>query len=209
MESRYFNKANIIDDNGSLVNEETIYTKEAYEYEQGVKNGCKLPATKMLTRQKEIISPTQNSRCHRGNNTSHDSRNYCNDNDDAKLHLNEHITNINDLKAPMVRKIYSPKQQPTICNDRTKKRFFKHFGSAKDTNRKTRIFAASRKVASGPAKVEGSSSSSDETQSYDSCRFISAPDPAPSIHMKVPYFRNRKRSPTNRTTRLYKKCQPK
>ena len=60
MESRYFNKANIIDDNGSLVNEETIYTKEAYEYEQGVTNGCKLPATKMLTRQKEIISPTKN-----------------------------------------------------------------------------------------------------------------------------------------------------
>ena len=200
MESQYYNKTNILDDIGNSVNEEVVSKKEAYEYMRGVNNQCKLQTAKMLTRQKEITSPTtENTRCHLGGNSSNDPL-ICEDEDN--VHFDEHVTNLNDLKAPMVRKIYSQKQQQ-ICNDRNKKRTFKHFASAKDTNRKNRSVAAPRRVASGPAKVDGSSSSSDEGETYDSRRLISAPDPAPSIHMKIPYIRNRKRSPTNRAQKIY------
>ena len=120
-------------------------------------------------------------------------------NEMEKYHYDENVTNLEDLKSQFGQKLYSPRKQTASC-ERAKKRYIKHYGSAKTSNRKSRSIAAPRRVASGPTRAVGSSSSSsDESQERRGCHLISAPDPAPSNSSSVSSIRYRKRSPMERS----------
>ena len=110
---------------------------------------------------------------------------YSKDIDKSSFH--DLATDIKDLRKPLARNLDTQKQH-RIVNDRSKKRVFKHFGSAKNTDRKTRSLAMTRRVASGPAKMDDSSSSSMESTEYETSCLISAPEPAPSDPVTLMYI---------------------
>ena len=199
MESQYFTQSKFLDGLGKIVKDTNMLTKEAYDYIHITKGiaDCHLehPENTFLRQKIGQDGPSQE-------NSGNDScSKYRSDKDEP--HFNENVTDISDLEAPLVRKIYSQKPT-TTSNERSKKRAFRHFGSAKTANRKSRSVAAPRRGQSGPATIGRSSSSSDEEQEYETQRLISAPDPAPPDNTKASFIRNSKRSPLNRTTKTNK-----
>lgn len=180
MDSQYFDNSNPLDSLEKMIAEKNISREDAYEYMRVTEGmeGCSIQTTRAFNRQKEIREvPSHNTTKNIFTNIIHDrGRNYSDDIE--KFTFNDQVTDINNLDAPLARKIHKQKQFQT-SNERGKKRIFKHFGSAKTASRKSRSVTAPRRVASGPVTMGRSSSSSDESTEYETSRLISAPEPAP------------------------------
>ena len=189
MESEYFTRANIMDSVTNVCSK-NVASRDVYDrlFISKGHDSSNLQASQLLMRQNEVQPAMQGA----------EDLNQTYDSNIERYYTNKDVTNFDGLQGQKDQKLYSPRHQK-ISAERSKKRYIKHYGSAKTASRKSRFQAAPRRVASGPAKVEDSSSSSDESQDRQNCRLISAPDPAPSNQTKVNLVRCRKRSPMDRS----------
>ena len=182
MGSEYFTRANITDSVTNVCSK-TIANRDIYEHMFISKghDSSTLQGSTLLMRQNEDQPARQIA----------EDLTQTYDNKMERYYINEDVTNLDDVQTHKDQKLYSPRHQQ-ISGERSKKRYIKHYASAKTANRKSRFASAPRRATSGPAKVEDSSSSSDESQECQKFHLISAPDPAPSNQTKVSLVRCRK-----------------